>query len=267
METTPRPSPTPIPLQPWPSRTAGLGGTCNRSAHARVQRTALAAVLGLTLWATPRADAALSGSLALTSDYVWRGTSQTDGKPALQGGVEYGHESGLYLGVWGSNVDFAEDVDDPARIEVDLSAGWRGETASGIGWDLSLVRYIYPRTTEDYDSNELKLALSYAMVTLEVDYSNDAFATGEDAFYYRVELSRELEDLLTLSAAIGYSDLDQAITGEGAPESYVDWRIGAARQLWGVDLDLSYYDTNGNGKELYGDIADGRLVLTLSKAF
>ena len=227
----------------------------------------LAAGLVLATLGAPAAYGEVSANVALTSDYVWRGVSQTDENPALQAGAEYAHAIGVYVGVWGSNVDFAEDVDDPARIELDYSVGWRGETEAGLGWDLSLLRYTYPKSTEDFDYNEVTLSLSYEMFTFEVDYSNDTFATGTDTFYYNVGVSHEIPDFFEISASIGYSDLNQEITGEGAPDSYVDWRIGVAQELLGLDFDLSYYDTNGKGEELYGDLAGARLVLTVSKSF
>jgi uncharacterized protein (TIGR02001 family) len=215
----------------------------------------------------PAAYGEVSANLALTSDYVWRGVSQTNQNPALQAGAEYAHAIGVYVGVWGSNVDFAEHVDDPARIELDYSIGWRGETEQGFGWDLGLLRYTYPNTTEDFDYNELTLSLSYEMFTFEVDYSNDTYATGTDTFYYNVGVSHEFPELFTVSASVGYSDLNQEVTGEGAPDSYVDWRVGVSQELLGLDFDLSYYDTNGDGVDLYGDLATARLVLTVSKSF
>jgi uncharacterized protein (TIGR02001 family) len=227
----------------------------------------LVAGLALASLGAPAAYAEVSADIALTSDYVWRGVSQTNQNPALQAGAEYSHAIGVYVGVWGSNVDFGEDVDDPARIELDYSIGWRGETEAGLGWDLSLLRYTYPKSTEEFDYNELTLSLSYEMFTLEVDYSNDTFATGTDTFYYNVGVSHELPDFFEISASVGYSDLNQEITGEGAPDCYVDWRIGVAQELLGLDFDLSYYDTNGKGEELYGDLAGARLVLKVSKSF
>lgn len=228
----------------------------------------LSAGLALAMLPALAAHAELSANVAVTSDYIWHGVSQTNERPALQAGVEYAHESGFYIGTWGSNVDFAEDVADPARVEIDLYGGVRGETEWGLGWDLSLLRYMYPKTTENYDYNELKLSLSYRSVTFEVDYSDDVFATGKEGFYYyNVGVSHEFPDLFTLSAAVGYSDLGLEVTGEGAPESYVDWRIGVSRDIWGFGFDLSYYDTNGDGYAIYGDLAKARMVLTVSRSF
>ena len=85
------------------------------------------------------AAAQYSASLTLTSDYVWRGVSQTLGDPAVQGSFDYEHNSGLYAGVWASNVDFFDPSapgasvadDDNADLELDLWLGYAGETRGG----------------------------------------------------------------------------------------------------------------------------------------
>ena len=226
---------------------------------------ALSLVLGLVPVVPAHAD--LSAEVAVTSDYVWRGISQTDGKPAIQGTLEYEHESGVYVGTFASNVDFDEDVKDPARVEIDVYGGWRGETESGLGWDISVLRYIYPDSTVNYDYNDFTLALSYDIVEFEFSYSNDFWASGKNGFYYKVGASHEFPDLFTLGAHIGYSDVENGAFGEGTPNNYVDWRIGISREMWGINFDLSYTDTNGNGQKIAGDWADGRVVLSASISF
>ncbi len=224
---------------------------------------------GLVLAVAPAlpAHAEFSAEVTLTSDYVWRGVTQTGEKPAFQAGLEYEHETGLYAGLWGSNVDFDEDEPNAAQFEVDYYAGWRGETEEGIGWDLSVLRYTYPDTTLELDYNEFVVALSYGIFTVEFAYSNDVFATGKDGFYYNLGASHEFPELFTLSASVGYSDFDRAVVGDGVPDHYVDWRIGVSREIWGVNFDLSYYDTNGDGNDLYGSNADARVVLSASMTF
>jgi uncharacterized protein (TIGR02001 family) len=223
--------------------------------------------LGGLWWSGARAE--VSAELTMATDYVWRGVSQTDGKPALQLGAEYSHPSGFFAGVWGSNVDFDEDVDDPARVEIDLYAGWRGETAWGLGWEAKLLRYLYPDTTVSYDYAEITLAVSYGIARAEVAYSNDAFASGEPGVHYNAGLEHELALPLglTLAGSVGYSRVDQEVTGAGNPESWVDWQVRVSRELWGLDVGLAYTDTNGDGERIYGRWARPRLVLTVSKAF
>lgn len=240
--------------------------TFERDTYMKYKQTASAfAVLSLVL-AMP-AYAELSGEAALTSDYIWRGVSQTNEKPALQADIMYEHDSGIYTGAFASNVDFDEDVDDPAKIEVDVYIGVYGETDSGIGWDISVQRYIYPRTTESLDYNELFVLFSYSSAELEVGYTNDYFASGEDGFYYRAGFSHEFPELFTLGASLGFTDVDTRVFGDAEPDSYIDWRIGASREFSGINLDLSYYDTNSNGTVLFGKLADARLVLTASVSF
>jgi hypothetical protein len=59
----------------------------------------------------------------------------------------------------------------------------------------------------------------------------------------------------------------EKVTGEGNPDSWVDWRLGVVREIGGFELDLSYTDTNGDGERIYGEWAEPRLVLSLSKSF
>jgi uncharacterized protein (TIGR02001 family) len=243
----------------------GAPGTHSNRRGRAIASLAVGALLAVA--AAPPARAELSATLTLTSDYVWRGVSQTDEKPALQAEVEYAHDSGFYAGLFGSNVDFDEDVDDPARVEIDMYAGWRGETEAGIGWDVSVLRYSYPDSTAKLDYNELVVSVTYGLFTFEVDYSNDVFASGEDGLYYSVGLEHELPAGFTLGAGVGYSDFDEEVFGDGAPDSYVDWRVGVSTERWGLGFDLSYYDTNGDGEELNGDWAEPRVVLSVSKTF
>jgi uncharacterized protein (TIGR02001 family) len=223
--------------------------------------------------ATPAVQAELSANVTLTTDYVWRGVSQTDEGPAIQGGFDYSHKSGLYVGVWGSNVDFNE-VDDegqavanPARIEIDVYAGIRRRLTESVEWELSVLRYMYPHTTLDLDYNEFAARLKLGPTSLGFQYSNDVFASGKNGFYYTVGAQHELPGSFNLAASIGYSSFDEEVFGQGNPRGYVDWRVGISRELAGFNFDLSYYDTDENGERLNGKLAKARAVFTISKSF
>ena len=207
------------------------------------------------------AQAEVSGNVALTTDYVWRGVSQSDSDPAIQGGFDYAHESGFYAGVWGSNVDFDEAVADSADLEFDIYAGFGGELGGGFGYDVSLIRYMYPGSEADLDWNELNASVSYSIFSVGLAYSNDVFATDEDGIYYYGAVDWEFTPGYTLGAHVGQYDFDT-----GTPDSYVDYGLGVSTEYNGFGFDLSYYDTNDDGETLYGDWADGRVVLTVSKA-
>lgn len=90
-------------------------------------------------------DGPLSGNLSLTSNYLFRGISQTQDGPAVQGGIDYAHPSGFYVGTWASNVAWVKEngLKDDNRLEIDLYGGYKGE-AGPIAYDLGLIRYHYP---------------------------------------------------------------------------------------------------------------------------
>ena len=130
-----------------------------------------------------------SANVTLTSDYVYRGITQTNEDPALQGGFDYSHESGFYLGVWASNLEFNGGTSDAPSLEIDVYGGMSGEFQNGLGWDVGALYYIYPDQNEDvegdYDFLELYGSLSYTWDTeyqptadIGVAYSPDFY--GEE---------------------------------------------------------------------------------------
>lgn len=108
-----------------------------------MRRCTAAGLLVAGMGAQATAGATGSGNLALASDYVWRGSSQTGGDPAVQAGVRLSARNGLYASAWGSNVAFTPDIG--ARSEFDAVLGWSGDLTPAWGLDGSVVRYVYPR--------------------------------------------------------------------------------------------------------------------------
>ena len=96
-----------------------------------------------------KSDFGVSANMALTSNYVWRGMTQTKDSPAVQGGVDLSY-NGLYAGVWGSNVEFGDGKN---SLEADLYAGYKGEIA-GIGYDVGYIQYVYPNMSDEYNFGE-----------------------------------------------------------------------------------------------------------------
>ena len=126
-----------------------------------------AAVMGLS----SIASAEFSANIGATSNYLWRGVTQTDNGPAISGGIDYAHASGFYAGAWASNVDFVDepefnDPTDPdddetennGQAELDLYLGFAGEAGS-IGYDIGFIYYAYP-LAEDFGGDEDKLDFS-----------------------------------------------------------------------------------------------------------
>lgn len=139
-------------------------------------------ILG-ALFAAAQAQAGASANIGATSNYMWRGLTQTDDKAAVQGGLDYSHDSGLYVGTWASNVDFGEDSYDGA--EVDVYGGIKRELKGGLSYDVGVIDYTYPSEDIAFDVTEVYTKLGYKGAGLEVAYPVSAEESSyEDAYTY-----------------------------------------------------------------------------------
>ncbi|WP_068809205.1 TorF family putative porin [Thauera phenolivorans] len=210
----------------------------------------------------------ISANLSLSSDYAFRGVSQTDERPAIQGGFDYAHASGLYAGVWASNVSWLSDAGASNSLETNIYGGYAGETA-GIGYDLGVLHYYYPGSYggeykaaggEDPDTTEGYLGLSWEYLSFKYSYAfTDAFgaADSDGSQYFDLGASVELGRGFTLDAHVGYSEM------KGGLDNYTDWKLGVTKNLAGLDVGLHYVDTDLDDS----DLADERLILSVAKSF
>ncbi|MCU0560091.1 MAG: TorF family putative porin [Desulfobacterales bacterium] len=221
-----------------------------------------------------------SATLTFATDYVFRGVSQTDNKPAVQGSFDYKHPIGVFAGLWGSNVD---DYVSKGNVELDLYGGYGLEPLPGLNLQAALIYYYYPGSGSDPRKSyvEGRLGADYTFKALSLspkisagcNYSPDFFGEDGDGHYTsgRVDLSLPFE--FTLYGLIGYQwvEGDQS-SGKGAGENgndgfdYTHWQVGLSRALLGFTLDLSYQDTD-EAAFLGKDIADERLVFSVSRTF
>ena len=141
-----------------------------------VLATAVASVL-----ASGVASAELSANAGIFSNYIWRGITQSNDSAAGQGGIDYGHSSGLYVGTWVSNIDFSGNTDtgylNGTGYEMDVYAGFGGEVG-GLGYDLGVITYQYPVSPE-FNFTEVYLSGTMSIVTIGVNYTVDS-ASGND---------------------------------------------------------------------------------------
>ena len=196
-------------------------------------------------------------NIGVVSDYVFRGASQTDEEPALQGGVDVSFASGFYVGGWASMVDFGDDTD----AEVDLYGGYRTELG-GYGLDLGVVSYLYVNEpgSADYNYVELKAAASRAIgpVTLgaAVYYSPNFFGADEQTTYLEANAAYAVTDKWSVSGAIGHQSLD-------VNDDYATWNLGVAYALTDhLVVDVRYHDT-----DVDGPLTDDRFVVGLKARF
>ena len=203
-----------------------------------------------------------SGNMAVTSDYVWRGSSQTGGDPAVQAGAKLALPSGLYASVWGSNVSFTPDIG--ARSEFDLVAGWSGAVAQDWSLDANLTRYLYPGTGRALDWTELGATLSWKQrAWLQLAHSSDALAGGHRGTYAQLGGRLPLNERFRLEAAVGHYWLADA----QGPD-YLHGQLSAIATLapaW--ELRATVHDTDNAARRLFPGNAGGRWELALQGSF
>ncbi len=226
-----------------------------------------AALLALPLAATAQEEAAeeeesmFSWNAALTSDYMFRGASQTDGEAALQLGADLNFDNGFYVGVWASNVDFGTGGPD---VEVDTYIGWNTDLGERVNLDLMLNRYNYLGEQDGYgaiDYNEFIGTLTLDETwSFTLGYTNDVYALDDDGFYYGLGGSFDVGMGWGLDVTVGHSTFGSS-TGY---EDYSDFSVGVTRDFGPVNVAVGYYGTDSAGDDNFGDTADNRFVVTFS---
>ena len=227
--------------------------------------TALAALATIAAAGAAHAgDGPFTANVGLVSDYAYRGWSQTDERPALQGGFDYAHDSGLYAGVWGSNVSWLSDSNPNVHnsLELDLYGGYKG-TAGAIGYDVGLLQYYYPGSyPKGFNSpNTLEgyVGLSWEFLSFKYSYAfTDLFGydKSDGSQYYDLGAAVDVGGGFTLAAHVGYSD----IKGQ---DDYTDWKLGVTKEFGGFNFGLHYVDTDVDN----ADLADERVILSIAKSF
>ncbi len=216
--------------------------------------------------AAPAAEVAtspLTWNLSLTSDYVFRGITQTNFGPAVQGGLDYSFgDSGFAVGTWASNVDF-NDSDGP-NIELDTYVGWSKAVGEGFNLSLSLVRYNYFGSSNGYgdvDYNEFiaKGTLNEA-ITFTYAYANNYANAGFSSSYVNIGGTWAVGNDFSVNAGVGHTKFSD---GNG---TYNDFNVGISRQFGPVKAALNYYDATGNVIDgLYGShSASDHVVLSFA---
>jgi len=210
----------------------------------------------------------VSGNVALVSDYRFRGVSFSDGDPALQGGIDVSHSSGLYVGTWASSISGGSAF---GELELDVYAGYSGELSDGLSFDVGLLYYMYPTESElaDLLDTDTDYFEPYASVsgdlgpvsaTLGVAYAWDQSALGdEDNIYIYTDFETAIPDTpFSLSAHIGYTDGVLAPDTDGTA---FDWGLGASYAVSdSLSLGVNYVDTQGPSIE---DFTDSGIFFTI----
>lgn len=209
-----------------------------------------------------------SGNAKFTTDYIWRGVSQTQGRGAAQAELTYSIlDSGFYVTIFGSNVQFE---DDPARAEFTYSVGYSKDINDDWNIDLGINQYTY---LESFDDNykELYATIKYKILSLEMGYTDDVFATGTNGYYAafgtKFELSKNVKNeifkQIFLNAHVGYFMKNADVDGG----SYADYLISVIKEIGktGVNIELGWTDTSGRKADDGQDTS--RVFLSITKEF
>ena len=171
----------------------------------------------------------ISANASVTSNDLWRGLEQTNGKAAVSGGLDFEHDSGFYLGTWASNADWDEGM----TYELDVYGGYSG-SSQGFTYDIGFIQYAYPDATNDVDFSEIYTSISYGLFTFGYAtlVNADGADFGDDS-YLSVDAEIAVTDKYQLAFHIG-KGTDDFYAGEdfidyGLSLSKSNFTIGASK--------------------------------------
>lgn len=203
----------------------------------------------------------VSSTATFTTDYRFRGVSQTSGDPAVQASLDAGFDHGIYAGIWGSNVNFGDS--DNANLEVDYYVGKYGDLTESIGYDATLYYFQYHGYNDgtDIDFFEVDLRLSYNDFTALYAYAPDYVNSNDDYHYVALDYSTAVTEGVNLDLHAGYTFGDAYEDNE-----YSDYSVGVSSSAAGLDLSLAYLFNDLKGSTT-SDLDDNTLIFSISRTF
>ncbi len=227
----------------------------------KVMKAASAALLmGFMGGAVAQAEGEWSGNVALTTDYVWRGVTQSAGDWAIQGGFDYSNGM-FYAGTWASNVDFGDGTD--TNMEIDFYGGLAGETDAGLGWDVGVIYYAYPDSSDtDLDFTEVYGALSYGLTEQFGVGGSVNWDPDNQNVFIEANAALAISDMFSVDGQVGNYSFDGG-------DDYTMFALGATTSFEGFDLDFRFWSNDIETAGLAStdaDLLDDRFVVTLSRS-
>lgn len=213
--------------------------------------------------ATAAEPVTVTGSAAFTTDYLFRGVSQTSNNAAVQASMTLTHESGAYVSAWGSSLG--------AGSEMDLLLGYGGK-AGEVGYDVGVMHYGYPGADGVLGYDEIYASVSTMGIKVGLNYSPDYYNQSDKFMYLYAGYSTEVSGV-GLSATVGMNKFDSnammsnALGTTGTDDSYMDYKLAASKAIGGVTIEGAYIGSDIDDMECGGGICEGRFVLTASKGF
>lgn len=222
-------------------------------------------------------DHTFTGNLTVASDYRFRGISQTFNRPTVQGGFDYAHSSGFYVGNWNSNVS-GNQYENGAGLEMDFYGGYKFEVVPGLTADVGLLKYYYPQASLSgvkYDALEAYVGASYKWFSAKYSHSVDdeyfAFEDARGSYYLDLNANFEVADKTVLGLHVGRQRFKNA-----SDFNYTDYKVGITRDFGFATLGLAYVGSNANSTSYtYSntagttskDVSKNAVVFSISKTF
>jgi len=214
-------------------------------------------------------DNVVAYNVALTTDYRFRGISQSRLKPAVSGGADYtNNPTGLYVGTWLSSIKWIKDGGGDTNLEWDVYAGKRGEIKNGFTYDVGGLYYFYPSNGLSTNANTFEVygQLGYGPVYAKYSHATTNLFGAPDSKnsgYWDLGANVEIQDGYMLNLHVGRQNVEHNKTA-----SYTDFKIGVTKDfgvatvaLAGIKANIDSFAPNGK------NLAKTGLVLTVSKTF
>lgn len=199
-------------------------------------------------------------NVTLSSDYSFRGISQTGLDPAIQGGFDIALDNGFSIGTWASNVNF----DSATSMELDLYASWESDTIGDLFTiSASIIRFEYPSEGDILDYMEYSIGISAWNASFGLNFSNEYFGANGPSFVYPfVGVSWEQEDQFSVAAQVGWSSVDSEDFFGPGEDSYMDASLS-------ITVPIAELDVTGSlvGSTLDDPAAEFRFILSIGKSF
>jgi uncharacterized protein (TIGR02001 family) len=228
--------------------------------------------------AAPAEEAAspLSFNVGLTSDYRYRGISQSRLKPAIQGGIDYALPAGFYIGAWASSIKWIKDAGGNANAEIDLYGGYKGEITKDLTYDVGVLTYQYPSNELPTSANTTEIygALTYGPATLKYSHSVSnlfGFADSKNSGYLDLSATFDVGSGVQLIPHLGYQRV-----AHNSDFSYTDYSLTVGKDFAGFFVSAAVVgaDTKSiGGIKAYASPANGKdlgkagLVVAVKKTF
>ena len=190
----------------------------------------------------------ITGNVSATTDYRFRGISQTQRSAAVQGGFDYSTKGGFYVGNWNSNVSSLAYTDSTG-LESDIYGGYKTEIAKGITLDVGSYNYIYSRAHGHFNSasntNEIYAGVGVGPAVFKYSQSMGEYfgvANSKNSKYVQADVNQAIAGKLTANAHIG-----RTLINNNSSKDYTDIKLGATYNVAGLDIGAHYYTNTAFG--------------------